>query len=110
MNDAQKYIGNQIKEIRIQHKMSQADLARKLDLSDSIVSGYERGVRTPSMDVLIKLKNIFNVDISYFFNEEIEKNTRVTVDLTDLTTEQFSIIVKLINEFHKYNNSNKKEG
>lgn len=106
---SENYIGNQIKEIRMQHKMSQADLASKLDVSDSIISGYERGARTPSLDILIKLKNVFNVPISYFFNEEIENNARLTVDVTDLTEDQFLIIAKLIDEFTKYNNASKKE-
>ncbi|MGX8852828.1 helix-turn-helix domain-containing protein [Amedibacillus sp. YH-ame10] len=107
MNSAEQYIGSKIREIRMQHHMSQADLARKLNVSDSIISGYERGVRTPSMDILIKLKNIFNVDVSFFFNEEIERNARLTIDVTDLTEDQFLIVAKLIDEFHKSNN---KEG
>lgn len=102
--DNQRYIGNQIRLIRIQHKMSQADLARKLEVSDSIISGYERGVRTPSLDIVVKLTQIFNVDVSYFFNEDIENNYKITIDVTDLTDEQLIIIGKLVDEFHKLNN------
>ena len=101
--DAQKYVGNKIKSLRIQHKMSQTELAKRLGVSDSIISGYERGTRTPSVDVLINLKNIFNVSLDYFFNDEIEQNARLTVDLTDLTDEQFIIVAKLIDEFSKLN-------
>lgn len=100
----QQYIGSQIKEIRTQHKMSQADLARKLEVSDSIISGYERGVRTPSLDILIKLTHIFNVPVSYFFNEDIENNYKLTIDVTNLTDEQLIIVGKLMDEFCRINN------
>lgn len=102
MND--KYIGLQIKKIRCDHKMSQNTLATKLGVSASIISGYECGTRIPSVDVLIKLKNIFNVSYDYFFDNYIEENARLTIDVTDLTADQLVIIGKLISEFTMINN------
>lgn len=107
--NAQQFIGEQIKNLRIQHKMSQAELARKLNVSDSIISGYERGVRTPSIEVLLNLKDIFDVSLDYFITDEVEKHARLMVDLTDLTDDQFMIIAKLIDQFSKYNELTKKE-
>ncbi|MBQ7892149.1 MAG: helix-turn-helix transcriptional regulator [Erysipelotrichaceae bacterium] len=107
--NAQQFIGEQIKNLRIQHKMSQAELARKLNVSDSIISGYERGVRTPSIEVLLNLKDTFGVSLDYFITDEIEKHARLMVDLTDLTDDQFMIIAKLIDQFSKYNELTKKE-
>ena len=107
--EPKKYIGEQIKNIRIKHKMSQSDLAHKLEVSDSIISGYERGARTPSIGVLLSMSKIFNVPISYFFNDEIENNYRLTVDVTDLTDNQLLIIGKLMDEFRELNKLNKKD-
>lgn len=103
------YIGNKIKEIRLQYKMSQADLTEKLEVRNPIILEYERGVRMPSIDILIELKNLFNVPVSYFFNEEIEQNARTMLDVTDLTENQLLIIAKLYDEFTQYNKSIKKE-
>lgn len=110
-NPVAKMVGQRIKELRTINKMSQSQLAIKLDLSDSIISGYERGVRTPSLEVLYKISEIFNVSPDVFFNVEYKTEERITVDLTDLTEDQFFAVARIIDEFFKYNKlkENKKD-
>lgn len=54
-----------IRELRILHKMSQQDLADRLDVNKVTVSQYERGVRKPDLNVLATLCDIFNVSSDY---------------------------------------------
>lgn len=103
-----KLFGDRLKEIRKNHNKTQTQVADDLNISKSIISAYEKNIRMPSIDVVIKLKNYFNVPMSYFFDEENEGIYRLTVDITDLTDEQFKIITMLLEEFRKQN-ENKKE-
>ena len=50
-----KDLSTKLKELRMSHNLSQADVAKKLGISPSIVSGYETGERTPSTENLLAL-------------------------------------------------------
>lgn len=98
-----KLFGDRLKEIRTSRNITQTQLADHLGLSKSIISAYENNIRSPSLDILIKIQEYFNVSISYFFDEENEDYYRMTVDITDLTDEQFKIVALLLEEFRKQN-------
>ncbi len=53
--------GNNLKVLRNQYKLSQKDLAKKLNVSYKTISHWESGYSEPNLDFLIILKNIFNV-------------------------------------------------
>lgn len=44
-------------------KLSQADLAKKLDMSRSSVSEYEAGKHKPKLDLLIKIAKVTGVSL-----------------------------------------------
>lgn len=98
-----KLIGDRIKEIRMHYGMTQTELADKLNLSKSIISAYENNIRGISIDVLLKLSELFNVSVSYFLEEADDSTQRLTVDITDLTKEQTKIILLLLEVFRKQN-------
>ena len=56
--------GNRIKELRIEMKWTQQELADRLRTTKQAVSQYERGVRKPDLDTLTALCDIFNVSSS----------------------------------------------
>ena len=47
-------------------------LAKALDVSQSSVSQWQLGQKTPSKNNMIKLANFFRVPIEYFFNDDLE--------------------------------------
>jgi len=55
--------GALIKELRLKQKLTQADLATKLDKSASEVSRWEKGERRPKQASLLQLASIFGVPI-----------------------------------------------
>ncbi|MDQ0491873.1 LexA family protein [Paenibacillus brasilensis] len=63
-------VGDIIKSLRKTHKMTQADLARKLSVAPTAVSAWERNENRPLMDKLTVLAEIFNVPITRFFETE----------------------------------------
>ena len=56
---------HRIKILRTKSKMSQAQLANLLHISASTVGMYEQGRRSPSLDILIQMSNIFGVSLDY---------------------------------------------
>lgn len=60
---------NRIKFLREEFHMTQQELADKLDGAKSTVAMYEKGDRKPSMDVLLKLSEIFDCSIDYILGK-----------------------------------------
>lgn len=74
--DIKQIIGENIKELRLNEKLTQFELAEKLNYSDKAVSKWERGESTPEPEVFIKLSKLFNVDIDYFYYDNSESKLR----------------------------------
>lgn len=58
-------IGQRIRFLREQNSLSQLDLSRKLHISNSALSQYESGARTPSDDIKLKIASYFGVSVDY---------------------------------------------
>lgn len=64
-------IGTKIGVLRKEHKLSQPELAFKLDISQTSLSEIESG-KTKKIDFLLmnKICEIFDVDFEYFLNKD----------------------------------------
>jgi transcriptional regulator with XRE-family HTH domain len=62
-------IGERITQLRKQQNLSQEQLAKKTEVSRTIIGNYERNTNTPSIEVLIKLSKVFNVSMDYMIGE-----------------------------------------
>jgi len=65
---------NRIKILREEFKMTQQDLADKLEGSKSVIGLYENETRKPSLEVLIRLSEIFNCSIDYILGKSDIRN------------------------------------
>jgi transcriptional regulator with XRE-family HTH domain len=54
-----------LKEIRINHNITQKQLSIDLGLSERGIQSYELGERKPGLDALIALADYFNVSLDY---------------------------------------------
>ena len=59
-----------LKILRIEAKLGQVELAKKLDVSKGIISLWENGLREPNMTSLIAIAKFFNVSIDYLVGLE----------------------------------------
>lgn len=66
-------IGQKIKNKRKELNLTQEYLAKELNISRQAVSKWEKEISEPSMENLVKLSEIFGVDIGYFKNEKEEE-------------------------------------
>lgn len=70
---------NRIKLLREELNMTQQELANKLDGAKSTVAMYEKGDRKPSMEVLLKLSEIFDCSIDYILGKSNNRNNDIAV-------------------------------
>lgn len=68
MQDIVKKFGRKIKEIRLEKKMSQCDVAKILCVHPTYISSLERGQRNPSLLSIKKFANAFGIKLSEIFN------------------------------------------
>lgn len=61
------YIGQKIKDYRLLNGMTQKDLATKINMGDTTIVNYEKGIRTPKKNTLFKIAEVLNVSIDDFF-------------------------------------------
>ncbi len=87
-----KELGNKLKYLRTTNNMTQADLAKKLNLTKSVISAYENALRLPSYDVLIQIAKLFHVSTDYLLGLEAPAG----LDLSGLTEEEKTCIRNLI--------------
>ena len=57
--------GNKIAELRKSYKLSQAELAEKLNISKSTLAHYEQGVSLPPSQLLVSISKFFKVPVDY---------------------------------------------
>ncbi len=68
MAKLQKHVGARIYELRTKANLTQAQLAEKADVSNDTISRIERGIRSPSFEVLERLAKTLDVEIRELFN------------------------------------------
>ncbi|WP_308799544.1 helix-turn-helix domain-containing protein [Agromyces silvae] len=60
--------GARVRELRTARGWSQEEFAHRADLDRTYVSGVERGVRNPTLDVINHLAKALGVDVMEFFS------------------------------------------
>lgn len=63
-------IGQRIKDMRKTYNMTQQELGEKLNVTKVSICCYEKGTRSPSLDTLIDLSNLFKVNLDYFVGND----------------------------------------
>lgn len=69
-----KEIGKRIKEGRKKVGMTQEKLAEKIDVSPSYISEIERGSSICSLQVLVDIAHILNLNLEFLVNDISENN------------------------------------
>jgi transcriptional regulator with XRE-family HTH domain len=75
-------LGERIKRLRQERNWSQTQLAQKLGLHQKQLSGYERNIHTPSVEVLIRVAELLDVSLDYLAFENRE-DTRSANQIAD---------------------------
>ena len=91
---------DKLRSLRTKYGYSQKQVAEKIGVSPSIVSGYETGERTPSTEVLLSLSYLYNTSSDYLLGRQVNSpESMISVD--GLTDDQISAIINLIESIKK---------
>ena len=62
-----------LKDLRKQAGLTQVDVAEKLGISQPAYASWERGVKKPTQENLVKIAQILNVSVDYLVGNSEEK-------------------------------------
>lgn len=71
-----------LKTLRKQVKLTQAQIAEKLDISQQAYASWERGAKKPTQENLVKIAQILNVSVDYLVGNS--ENTEDELDNIEL--------------------------
>ena len=85
-------IADRIRYLRDKSGLTQTDLANKLGISRSAVNSWEMSLTSPSLSNLVEMSKIFKVTMDYL----VTASEKMLVDISDLSTEEKEVVLKLI--------------
>ena len=96
-----KIVGKKLKAIRLKHGLTIQELAVRSRVSSNMISRVERGLTIPSVQILMKLAEVFDKSINYFveevatthevvFSSPGQRDTTVYDDQSNMHTESFT--------------------
>ena len=95
-----KGLPEKLKNLRIRQGFSQRAVAKQLQLSPSIISGYETGERTPSVEILLALSYLYRCSTDYLLGRETDRPADV-LNVDGLTARQIQAVTELVNSMRK---------
>lgn len=88
-------ITKKIKDLREKNNLTQAALAKKLNVTRSSVNAWEMGISIPSTALIVDLAKLFHVSTDYLLGI---KGT-ATLDISTLNEKEIMILYELIEYF-----------
>ncbi|MEG1751619.1 MAG: helix-turn-helix transcriptional regulator [Clostridia bacterium] len=95
MDEIKSTISSNLVLLRKRTKITQAELAQKLNYSDKAISKWERGESTPDINVLKQIACIFDVSVDDLVSQNIANIKLKNKNMKKLQTKQKSIIAIL---------------
>ena len=92
-------LNENIKKLRAAQGMSQVEFANMLGVTKQCVSNWENDNVLPSIEMLTKIADAFNVRTDYLLGRE----EKAVLDVSKLTSEQVGHISLLIKDLEKLN-------
>ena len=90
-----------LKKLRLSHNLNQVQLAQKLNVSKQAISNWENNNIQPSIDILIKIADIFSVSTDYLLG----RDQQTSLVVSGLTPTQQAHIQQIINDILEAKNN-----
>ena len=81
-------IGSKIKRMRMQHGLTQQELADRCELSKGFISQLERDLASPSIATLMDILECLGTDLKNFFNEDSAEKVIFSAEDTFIKTNE----------------------
>ena len=99
MAPSREIIADNIASLRKSARLTQAELAEKLNYSDKAVSKWERGDSIPDVLVLYELAELFSVTVDYFLHEHTEDERKPKLEASK---NRLRLVITLTSCFSTY--------
>lgn len=96
-------IGDKIKELRKNSKITQAELSDSINIGQSTLANFENGKRTIPVDIIIELARYFNVSADYLLGLSNSPDAKEVIHGEQLSTDE----KKLIDNYRALNSDGK---
>lgn len=88
-------IANRIKMLREKYDMTQAGLAKQLEITRASVNAWEMGVSCPTVQYVIAMADLFHVSTDYLLGLE----TNMLIDADGLSDKEIGMLTELAEYF-----------
>lgn len=90
-------LGERLQEQRVRLKLSQKEVAITIGVSASVISNYESGERTPSVESLMALANLYRCSTDYLLGLEPSEKDKI-LDISMLNSRQQLFLQQFLDE------------
>ena len=106
MDSKIKEVGARIREARKRLKLSQAELAEKLQISPSHMSDIENGKKNIGLDIFMRLTEALQVSADWLLRTDIPQvsaiqSQEISDILADCSADETQSIIKMMHELKK---------
>ena len=95
MEDLKQILAKNITALRQSRRMTQLDLAEKLNYSDKAISKWERGDSIPDAYVLKKMSELFGVTVDYILSEHTEQERKLEPKPTKMSKAMLANVIMI---------------
>lgn len=88
-------IADRIKELREKKNLTQAALAKKLNVTRSSVNAWEMGISIPSTALIVDIARLFHVSTDYLLGI----NATTALDISGLNDKEVMLVYQLVEYF-----------
>jgi len=92
--------GKRLSELRKKAKLTQKDVANRLEIHEKTIGAYENNTVTPSLEKLLELATIYRSSVDYILG--LENRSHLYID--DLNEKQKGFILEILNQVKTYFN------
>lgn len=85
-------MGEKLKQLRLENKLTQKQVAERIGVAISAVSSYESGTRYPAYESLLKLARIYHVSTDYLLGATDRHN----IDVSNLDEDEIAMILQIV--------------
>lgn len=96
MNPDFKEIGKNIRLMRVQHGISQSDLAQRLEVSQTHMSNLEHGRVSVSLRVLLRLANFFDCTVDSLLGSVLKCTPEPQAKDDSYDMEDLALLLKVL--------------
>lgn len=89
-----KTLGEKLKELRIEKRMLQEQVAEVIGVNNKAISAYENNTRQPPYEILVSLANLYKVSTDFLLG--CDDNPGKNIDASKLNSKEYSLINELV--------------